>query len=330
MTRQGRRRATSPTSQSRAPASPSTAAASATRSTARAARGGGGRHRRPAREVPEGGSPPSATRTRFLQPECSEDRRRVRGRRQVIADKGLTVYWDNITEESWNAGSRKVNCNLAALLPDRSGFAPVTGSVKGAVVGGRRSPRRPRTDTPDAGRAGPPTDTRAAAPRGVLRPGAGVHRAVRRPRTRRPAAGAAPGAPAPWCPAVVELPVALRRLRPSVDMTRREFEGLVSDALDTIPPELTAAMDNVVVLVEGRNDEEPGPARALRGRRAHRADVVLRRRPARPDHDLPGRDPRHLRGRATRWCTRWRSPSCTRWRTTSASTRTTLHDLGWG
>ena len=38
---------------------------------------------------------------------------------------------------------------------------------------------------------------------------------------------------------------------------RREFEELVADALDTIPPELTAAMDNVVVLVEARNADEP-------------------------------------------------------------------------
>ena len=37
-------------------------------------------------------------------------------------------------------------------------------------------------------------------------------------------------------------------------MTRRQFEELVSDALDTIPPELTAAMDNVVVLVADRHD----------------------------------------------------------------------------
>jgi predicted Zn-dependent protease with MMP-like domain len=42
-----------------------------------------------------------------------------------------------------------------------------------------------------------------------------------------------------------------------MDMTRRHFEELVADALDTIPPELTAAMDNVVVLVEARNDAEP-------------------------------------------------------------------------
>ncbi len=41
------------------------------------------------------------------------------------------------------------------------------------------------------------------------------------------------------------------------DMTRRRFEELVSDALDTIPAELTAAMDNVVVLVEDRHPDEP-------------------------------------------------------------------------
>src|SRR4029453_10080497 len=35
-----------------------------------------------------------------------------------------------------------------------------------------------------------------------------------------------------------------------LDMTRDEFEGLVSEALDLIPPELTALMRNVVVLVE--------------------------------------------------------------------------------
>lgn len=40
-------------------------------------------------------------------------------------------------------------------------------------------------------------------------------------------------------------------------MTRRRFEELVSDALDSIPPELAAAMDNVVVLVEARNDDDP-------------------------------------------------------------------------
>ncbi|MQA61656.1 MAG: hypothetical protein GEU86_09185 [Actinophytocola sp.] len=43
----------------------------------------------------------------------------------------------------------------------------------------------------------------------------------------------------------------------AVDMTGRRFEELVADALDEIPPEFAAAMDNVVVLVEPHNAEEP-------------------------------------------------------------------------
>ena len=35
------------------------------------------------------------------------------------------------------------------------------------------------------------------------------------------------------------------------------FEDLVSDALDLIPAQLAAAIDNVVVLIEDRNPEEP-------------------------------------------------------------------------
>jgi predicted Zn-dependent protease with MMP-like domain len=40
-------------------------------------------------------------------------------------------------------------------------------------------------------------------------------------------------------------------------MNRAEFESLVGDALDTIPAELLAAMDNVVVLVDSRHPDEP-------------------------------------------------------------------------
>ena len=40
-------------------------------------------------------------------------------------------------------------------------------------------------------------------------------------------------------------------------MTHRRFEELVGEALDTIPPELARAMDNVVVLVEDRHADEP-------------------------------------------------------------------------
>ncbi|SCF96380.1 hypothetical protein GA0115256_13763 [Streptomyces sp. DconLS] len=41
-----------------------------------------------------------------------------------------------------------------------------------------------------------------------------------------------------------------------LEMTREEFEELVAEALDRIPPELTRLMDNVAVFVE---DEPPAP-----------------------------------------------------------------------
>lgn len=42
-----------------------------------------------------------------------------------------------------------------------------------------------------------------------------------------------------------------------VAMSDDEFEMLVSDALDTIPSELTNAIDNMVILVEPINPESP-------------------------------------------------------------------------
>ncbi|TQF74786.1 metallopeptidase family protein [Rhodococcus spelaei] len=44
----------------------------------------------------------------------------------------------------------------------------------------------------------------------------------------------------------------------AVTMTEDRFEELVSEALDLIPPELARAIDNVVVLVEDRDEHDPG------------------------------------------------------------------------
>jgi predicted Zn-dependent protease with MMP-like domain len=49
---------------------------------------------------------------------------------------------------------------------------------------------------------------------------------------------------------------------PVLEMTREEFEELVSEALDRIPPELTRLMDNVAVFVE---DESPASGGELLG-----------------------------------------------------------------
>ncbi len=48
--------------------------------------------------------------------------------------------------------------------------------------------------------------------------------------------------------------VAWRTMGGVLEMTREEFEELVAEALDRIPPELTRLMDNVAVFVE---DEPP-------------------------------------------------------------------------
>ena len=40
-------------------------------------------------------------------------------------------------------------------------------------------------------------------------------------------------------------------------MTPQRFDELVGDALDLIPPDLASAIDNVVILVADRNDDEP-------------------------------------------------------------------------
>lgn len=42
-----------------------------------------------------------------------------------------------------------------------------------------------------------------------------------------------------------------------VRMDPERFEDLVADALDLIPPDLAAAMDNVVVLVADRHPQDP-------------------------------------------------------------------------
>ncbi len=47
-----------------------------------------------------------------------------------------------------------------------------------------------------------------------------------------------------------------------MDFSRQDFEDAVSDALDAVPPELTAMMDNVVILVE---DDAPADDPELLG-----------------------------------------------------------------
>ncbi|KAA2257135.1 hypothetical protein F0L68_25515 [Solihabitans fulvus] len=44
--------------------------------------------------------------------------------------KKLGVAWDNRAQESWAAGSHRVNCKIGSMEPDGSGLVAVTGSVR--------------------------------------------------------------------------------------------------------------------------------------------------------------------------------------------------------
>jgi putative regulator of septum formation len=48
-----------------------------------------------------------------------------------LASKKLTLTWDTLQEQSWAAGSHKVDCKVGTMLEDGTGLGPVTGTVRG-------------------------------------------------------------------------------------------------------------------------------------------------------------------------------------------------------
>ncbi len=111
------------------------------------------------------GYPDEAAQDRELNKECTRLAKDFAGGSDVAASKGLTLFWATLRAESWRAGSTRVDCRLGAFLPDRSGFAPVTGSVKGDVkVGKEPAPAAPRKPGPVPVAAPPADPTGAAGP----------------------------------------------------------------------------------------------------------------------------------------------------------------------
>jgi hypothetical protein len=95
------------------------------------------------------GYPDDGAQDKVLNTECTRLAKDFSGGPAVVADKGLTLFWQTLRVESWRAGSTRVDCRLGAFLPDRSGFAPVTGSVKGPVkVGKQPAPAAVRNPGP--------------------------------------------------------------------------------------------------------------------------------------------------------------------------------------
>ena len=96
-----------------------------------------------------GGYPDEVAQDRLLSDECNRLAAEYAGGPQVVGEKRLIVFSETMRPESWEAGSRRVDCRLGAFLPDRSGFAPVTGSVRGEVqIGAEPAPPLEMTQGP--------------------------------------------------------------------------------------------------------------------------------------------------------------------------------------
>lgn len=76
----------------------------------------------------------------WLDKKCSSVADKYTGGADLEKMK-LIVSWDTRTKASWRAGAYLVNCKVAALLEDKSGLAPVTGSV----AKGARDEQKPST-----------------------------------------------------------------------------------------------------------------------------------------------------------------------------------------
>jgi hypothetical protein len=64
-----------------------------------------------------------------------------------LAERKLDLTWDTRKQESWDAGSTKAACKVGATLEDKSGLAPVSGSIKAIAA----TPSAPPTPTSPGG-----------------------------------------------------------------------------------------------------------------------------------------------------------------------------------
>jgi Septum formation len=79
-----------------------------------------------------GAYPSQKNQAAWLDTECSHDVQGYAGGVDLNAQH-LILTWDLREQESWDAGSTLVNCEVGAKLPDNSGLAPITGSIRQAA-----------------------------------------------------------------------------------------------------------------------------------------------------------------------------------------------------
>lgn len=75
------------------------------------------------------GFPADDDQQTFLDRECSEVVDGYSGGRD-LKENGLVLTWDTRKKESWDAGSKLVNCKIAAKPKNKTSLSPVTGSIR--------------------------------------------------------------------------------------------------------------------------------------------------------------------------------------------------------
>lgn len=95
------------------------------------------------------GYPSQNDQKAWLDTECTKAAIAYTGGADLTA-KQLILGWDLREQESWDAGSTKVNCKVAAKLPDGTGLQAVTGSVQAGATpaGGPTNTPPPSTPPP--------------------------------------------------------------------------------------------------------------------------------------------------------------------------------------
>lgn len=80
-----------------------------------------------------GSLPPVEDQDRYLEGVCTQASNEYLGSADALSKKTLTLFWDNVSLESWLAGSRRVNCSVGKEI-ETGGFAAITGSAKGDIL----------------------------------------------------------------------------------------------------------------------------------------------------------------------------------------------------
>jgi Septum formation len=100
-----------------------------------------------------GGFPSESKQDDTLANLCGKLAADYSGRADLSA-RNLIVAWDNRKQESWKAGARKSDCKVGQKLPDNSGLAPVTGSIRGKSTPQQTAPQE-RPQEPGQGQQPP-------------------------------------------------------------------------------------------------------------------------------------------------------------------------------